>query len=118
VVTRDRIVVGAHYGWRDWLVQRISAVVMAAYTLLVLFLLLWHGGLDHAAWKATFGSELFRLCSFVFMLSLLWHAWIGMRNIAMDYVKPVGVRLAVDVIVIGVLTGYAGWTIRILWAGV
>ena len=41
-----RVVVGAHYGWRDWLVQRVSAVVMALYTLLVLFLLLRSGGLD------------------------------------------------------------------------
>ncbi len=46
MVTANRIVVGAHYGWRDWLVQRITAVVMALYTLLVLGLLLWFGGLD------------------------------------------------------------------------
>src|SRR4030095_2217886 len=74
MVTRDRIVVGAHYGWRDWLVQRISAVVMALYTLLILGLLLWFGGLDFDAWKATFADGMFRLATFVFMLSLLWHA--------------------------------------------
>ena len=93
-MTPNRIVVGAHYGWRDWLVQRVSAVVMALYTLLILALLLWFGGLDYAAWKAAFGSD---ALSFAppssFILSLLWHAWVGMRNICMDYVKPVGVRL-------------------------
>jgi succinate dehydrogenase / fumarate reductase membrane anchor subunit len=118
VVTPNRIVVGAHYGWRDWLVQRISAVVMALYTLLIVALLLWHGGLDYAAWKATFGNELFRLATFIFMISLLWHAWVGVRNIAMDYVKPVGVRLTVEVLVIAALVGYAGWTIQVLWGGV
>jgi len=117
-VTPNRIVVGAHYGWRDWLVQRISAVVMALYTLLIVALLLWHGGLDYAAWKATFGNELFRLATFIFMISLLWHAWVGVRNIAMDYVKPVGVRLTVEVLVIAALVGYAGWTIQVLWGGV
>lgn len=117
MVTPNRIVVGAHYGWRDWLVQRISAVVMALYTLLILVLLLANGGLDYAAWKATFGGEPFRLATFVFMVALLWHAWVGVRNIAMDYVKPVGVRLAVQVAVIALLVGYAGWTIQILWAG-
>ena len=116
-MTPNRIVVGAHYGWRDWLVQRISAVVMALYTLLILALLLWHGGLDYAAWKAVFAGEAFRLATFVFMASLLWHAWVGVRNIAMDYVKPVALRLAVQVAVIGLLVGYAGWTIQILWGG-
>jgi succinate dehydrogenase / fumarate reductase membrane anchor subunit len=118
MVMPNRVVVGAHYGWRDWLVQRISAVVMALYTVLILALLLWYGGLDYAAWKATFGSEPFRLATFVFMLSLLWHAWVGVRNIAMDYVKPTGVRLAVQVVVIALLVGYAGWTIQVLWGGV
>ena len=67
--------------------------------------LLWHGGLDYAAWKATFASELFRLATFVFMLSLLWHAWVGVRNIAMDYLKPVGVRLTFEVVVIALAGG-------------
>ncbi|MCC7326310.1 MAG: succinate dehydrogenase, hydrophobic membrane anchor protein [Burkholderiales bacterium] len=117
MVMRDRVVVGAHYGWRDWLVQRISAIVMALYTLLLLALLLWHGGLDYAAWKAIFGNGAFRLATFVFMMSLLWHAWVGVRNIAMDYAKPVGLRLAVQTVVIALLVAYAGWTIQLLWGG-
>jgi succinate dehydrogenase / fumarate reductase, membrane anchor subunit len=117
VVTQNRIVVGAHYGWRDWLVQRVTAVMMVAYTLLILGLLLWFGGLDFASWKATFGNEAFRIATFVFMVALFWHAWVGVRNILMDYVKPVMVRLALQVLVIGALVGYAGWTIQVLWGG-
>jgi succinate dehydrogenase / fumarate reductase membrane anchor subunit len=115
MVMPDRVVVGAHYGWRDWLVQRVTAVVMGLYTLLVLGLLLWFGGLDFGAWKAAFGNEAFRFTTFVFMVALFWHAWVGVRNILMDYVKPVMVRLALQVLVIGALVGYTGWTIRILW---
>lgn len=114
-MTAKRIVVGAHYGWRDWLVQRISAVLMALYTVLVLVLLLWHGGLDYAGWKATFASDAFRMATFIFMISVLWHAWVGVRNILMDYVKPVGVRLALQVAVIVTLVAYVGWTIQVLW---
>ena len=114
-MTPDRIVVGAHYGWRDWLVQRVTAVAMALYTLLILALLLWHGGLDHAAWKAIFAGEAFRLATFVFMASLLWHAWVGVRNIAMDYVKPVWLRLTLHVLTLLALVGYAGWVAQILW---
>ena len=113
----NRIVVGAHYGWRDWLVQRVTAVMMGLYTILILGLLLWFGGLDFASWKATFGNELFRIFTFIFMVALLWHAWVGVRNIFMDYVKPVGVRLTLQVLVIAALVGYAGWTIQILWGG-
>ena len=110
-----RVVVGAHYGWRDWLVQRMSAVVMALYTVLILYLLVHHGGLEYAAWKATFASEFFRLASFVFMLAVLWHAWVGVRNIAMDYVKPDWLRVTVQSAVVAALVAYLGWTIRVLW---
>ena len=114
-MTPNRIVVGAHYGWRDWLVQRVTAVAMALYTILILGMLLWFGGLDFAAWKSAFGNEAFRICTFVFMAALLWHAWVGVRNILMDYVKPVYVRLTLQVLVIAALIGYAGWTIQVLW---
>jgi succinate dehydrogenase / fumarate reductase membrane anchor subunit len=115
MVTPQRIPVGAHYGWRDWLAQRVTAVVMVAYTLLIMLLLLWHGGLDYAGWKATFANEPFRLSSFAFMAAVLWHSWIGLRNITMDYLKPVGLRLCVQVLVIAALVAYAGWSIQILW---
>ena len=116
-MTSSRIVVGAHYGWRDWLVQRVTAVAMTLYTLLILGLLLWYGGLDFAAWKSTFGNEAFRISTFVFMVALFWHSWVGVRNILMDYVKPVTLRLTLQVLVIGALIGYAGWTVQVLWGG-
>lgn len=115
MVTGNRVPVGAHYGWRDWLSQRVTAVVMALYTLLILGMLLWYGGLDYAVWLAAFRYEPFRIATFIFMIALLWHAWVGVRNIAMDYVKPVAVRLALQCVVIIVLVGYAGWTINVLW---
>ncbi|MEP6679205.1 MAG: succinate dehydrogenase, hydrophobic membrane anchor protein, partial [Betaproteobacteria bacterium] len=84
----------AHYGWRDWLSQRVTAAIMLLYTLLILAVVLWHGGVDHDAWKALFAHGAFKLASFLFMMALLFHAWVGVRNIAMDYIKPTGVRLA------------------------
>jgi succinate dehydrogenase / fumarate reductase membrane anchor subunit len=116
VVTRPlRQAVGAHYGWRDWLVQRVTAILMALYTLLVLAIALWNGGIDYPLWKDLFASGAWRLATFVFMLAVAWHAWIGVRDIWMDYVKPVGVRLALEVATIVVLVAYIGWTIQILW---
>ena len=107
--------VGAHYGLRDWLAQRATAVVMLAYTLFVAGILMWNGGLDHATWRAVMSHGAFRLASFLFMVALFWHAWVGVRNILMDYVKPIAVRLALQCMAIAALVAYAGWTIQILW---
>jgi succinate dehydrogenase / fumarate reductase, membrane anchor subunit len=114
MVTR-RQAVGAHYGLKDWLVQRVTAVLMALYTLLVLAIALWNGGIDHALWKSLFASGAFRLASFLFMVALLYHAWIGVRDVFMDYIKPVGLRLALEVATVAVLVAYLGWTIQLLW---
>ena len=112
-----RNTVGAHYGLRDWLGQRVTAVVIALYTILLLVMLLWNGRFDFASWRGLFTSGAFRSLTFVFMLAVLYHAWVGMRNILMDYVKPVGVRLVLQVLVICASLGYIGWTIQILWGG-
>ena len=114
MVTR-RDAVGAHYGLMDWLVQRLTAIVMAVYTVLVLGIALWNGGIDYPLWSLLFASGAFKLASFVFMVALLYHAWIGMRDIFMDYIKPVGVRLTLEAVCVIVLVGYLGWTIQILW---
>ena len=107
--------VGAHYGWKDWLVQRVTAVVMASYTIYLLGIALWNGGFDYTLWRALFADGLFKLVTFVFMLSVCWHAWIGARDIWMDYIKPVGMRLLLEVFTLLVLVAYVGWTIQLLW---
>ena len=113
----QRQAVGAHYGLRDWLLQRLTAIVMAAYTLVLLGVALWHGGIDYALWTALFANGAFKLASFLFMAALLYHAWVGMRNIYMDYIKPVGLRLTLQAASVAVLIVYLGWTIQILWGG-
>ena len=112
-----RVAVGAHYGLKDWLAQRVTAVVMAVYTLLWLGVAVYHGGIDEALWRALFASAAFRVATLLFGLALLWHAWIGMRDIWMDYVKPTAVRLALEVITVVALAGYAAWLAEILWGG-
>lgn len=105
----------AHYGWRDWLAQRVTAVVMLLYTLLIFAVVLWNGGLDYAIWKSLFANHAFKLSTFLFMVALAFHSWVGVRNIAMDYLKPTGLRLVFQTIVICVLVAYLGWAIEILW---
>jgi len=109
-----RVIVGAHYGLKDWLAQRVTAVVMLAYTL-IFVLALGRVPISYTSWKALFAHQWMRLATFLLVASVLIHAWIGVRNIFMDYVKTTGWRLALQVIVILTLAGYAGWAMQILW---
>jgi len=113
VVTR-RHPVGAHYGLTDWLVQRLTAVVMIVYVVLFLGIVLWSGGIDYPLWQQLFAHGGFKLASMLFMVALLYHTWIGMRDIYMDYIKPLGVRLALQALTVVALAGYFGWTLQIL----
>lgn len=110
-----RLVVGAHYGWKDWLAQRVTAIVMAIYTVLLLALFLAAGDFSYEGWAGLFAMQWFKLATFVTFLALFYHAWVGVRNIWMDYVKPVSVRIALQVATLLWLIGCAGWTAQILW---
>ena len=111
----NRIVSGAHYGLRDWLIQRITAVVMVLYTLALAGYLLLQPVLDYSTWTLLFSSNPVRSFSLLFLLSVFYHAWIGVRDIAMDYVKPALIRLFIHVLVILTLLLYAIWSVLILW---
>ena len=109
------MVVGAHYGLRDWLAQRITAAIMAVYTVIVLAVLIGGAPIRYAVWKDLFAQGWMRVATLLFAVSLAWHAWVGMRDILMDYVKPAGARLTLEVAVLLVIAGYLGWSIQILW---
>ena len=110
-----RVVVGAHYGLRDWLMQRITAVVMLLATLVFAAFFLTHPSMQFEDWQAFFSYQAVRVLALLFFLSLFLHAWVGVRDILMDYIQPVGVRLTLQVVVIVTLVSYALWTVSILW---
>ena len=110
-----RLVVGAHYGLRDWLAQRITAAIMAVYTVIAAVLLLGKAPFTHAGLKDLFAQGWMRVATLLFAVSLAWHAWVGVRDILMDYVRPDGLRLALQVFFILLLASYLGWAVQILW---
>jgi succinate dehydrogenase / fumarate reductase, membrane anchor subunit len=114
-MTTRRIVVGAHYGLRDWLAQRVSAVVLLAYTLLLLGAVLFTRDLDYGSWAGMFSTVWMKVATLLAVLALSWHAWVGVRDIYMDYIKPTGVRLVLQVATVVALVGYAIWAVIILW---
>ena len=110
-----RLVVGAHYGLRDWLAQRATAVVMAIYTVILLIVFLTANNFSYAGWAGLFAQQWFKLITFAAVMALFFHAWVGVRDIWMDYVKPVALRLVLQVATIVWLIACAGWAAQILW---
>jgi succinate dehydrogenase / fumarate reductase, membrane anchor subunit len=111
-----RIVVGAHYGFRDWLSQRVTASLMALFTLVVLAQVIFsRGPIGYDKWAGIFAAQWMKVLTFTVVAALLWHVWVGMRDVLMDYVKPVGLRLVLQFLVIVWLLGCAGWAIQVLW---
>jgi len=111
-----RVVTGAHYGLKDWLVQRVSALVMATYLVLFVGAMVVCTPGNYEEWRAVFSPQWMRLATLLFFLSLFWHAWIGMRDILMDYVSSTAARLGLQVVVILLLVAYAAWAVQILWS--
>lgn len=111
-----RTVVGAHYGTRDWLAQRVTAVLMAVFTLVILArLLVTSGPVGYDKWAGLFAGQGMKMLTFATIVGLLYHVWVGMRDVLMDYVKPVGIRLVLQIFVIVYLLGCAGWAVQVLW---
>ena len=110
-----RIVVGAHYGLGDWLAQRITAIVMAVYGVILLVVVLRGAPLSYGVLKDLFTQGWMRVATLVFIVCYAWHAWVGMRDILMDYARPEGLRLGLQVLMLLIIAGYVGWTVQILW---
>ena len=110
-----RVVVGAHYGLRDWLSQRITAAVMAIFTLALIVQVLMPGPMGYEKWAGIFAHQWMKVLTFVVIVSIAVHAWVGVRDVLMDYVKAVGLRLGLQAATIAWLVGCAGWAVQVLW---
>lgn len=111
-----RVVTGARYGMRDWLMQRITAALMALFTIVLLAQVLFTSGpIGYETWAGIFAAQWMKMLTFAVIIAIMWHAFVGVRDIWMDYVKPVGLRLALHVFTIVWLVGCAGWAFQVLW---
>lgn len=110
-----RAIGGAHYGLRDWLAQRMSALIMLAYSLALLGFVLTHQPLQYADWRDLFQHQFVRFFTLLFALALFVHAWVGVRDVLMDYVRASWLRLTLQTATIAALLVYTMWTVSILW---
>ena len=112
----------SRYGTSDWLVQRVSAVVLGVYFTGLLAYLLLNGDLDYAQWQALFATTWMKFASLLALLSLCAHAWVGMWTVGTDYLTPrmAGkhanlLRFIYQAGTIVLTFIYLVWGIQILW---
>ena len=80
-------------GLTDWMLQRLSALVLLAFVLCVTGFYSWYQPINYDLWHGYFSSMPMKIFTFVSLLALLWHLWIGMWTVITDYIKPVALRL-------------------------
>lgn len=106
---------GARSGTGGWLLQRATALTLALALPALTILLLAMLPFDFAAWRGLFAAAWLRVAVLLTAIALALHAWIGMRDILMDYVRPTGPRLALGLAVVVVLAGSVAWLMTLLW---
>lgn len=108
-------ITGSHTGTGTWLLQRATAVVLALALPVLALYLLAAMPLDYAGWQKLFAPLWVRVLLLTTVTALALHAWVGVRDILMDYVHPVGLRLALYLAVIATLAGSVAWLAAILF---
>lgn len=99
-------------GLKAWFVQRLSAVYLALFgSYLVVHLVIWHP-LDHADFIAWMAAPLVAFGLLLFIPLLLVHAWVGVRDILIDYIKPIGLRLGLLSLIALLLLGSGLWAAK------
>jgi succinate dehydrogenase / fumarate reductase membrane anchor subunit len=110
-----RLVVGAHYGIGSWLLQRLTAVLMAVYFIGLFAYVMVKRDFSYPGWSEIFAPVWMKASTLIVILALLYHAWVGVRDIWMDYVKPTWLRLFLQVLTVLWLAACAVWSAQILW---
>ena len=107
---------GAHTGTGTWLLQRATAVALALALPGLAIYFLAALPLDFSGWQALFAPLWLRVLMLLTIAALALHAWVGIRDIFMDYVPHTGLRLALYLAVIVTLAGSVAWLVATLWS--
>jgi succinate dehydrogenase / fumarate reductase membrane anchor subunit len=112
-----------HRGVLEWVIQRVSAILLGAYTVWILGFLLTHPELDFESWQTVFKSPLIRVFSFVTLVGLCAHLWIGMWTVITDYITPLHLGSSAKSLqrlcqlgIAALICFYLIWGVFVLWS--
>lgn len=103
-------------GLHDWIIQRVSALVLAAFIIFLAVFFAMHQPMSFTVWHGLFSSTLMQVATMLALLALMWHAWIGIWMVFTDYIKCSKLRAVLEVIVLVALFSFFFWGITILWS--
>jgi len=104
-----------HQGLTDWFIQRVSAIVMAIYSIGMLAFFVMHPNLTFDDWHNLFACVAVKIATIIILISLLFHAWVGMWTVFTDYVKCYVARFTLHTIVILALMAFFFAALLVLW---
>ena len=102
-------------GLRDWIIQRVTWVIIAVYVVFLVTFMAVHAPLTHDVWCQLFRNNLMRLATVLTLLAILLHMYIIMWTIFTDYLKNTLVRVTAEVVVFISLLAFVIWGVMILW---
>lgn len=102
-------------GLRDWLIQRVTAVIMLVYLIVIGVFLFQHPEMTYDDWTGFFACPWIRVINSIVWLSMITHAWIGLWTVTTDYLKSFALRLTVQMLIIISLLGLFFWGILVFW---
>jgi succinate dehydrogenase / fumarate reductase membrane anchor subunit len=101
-------------GLRAWFIQRASAIYLMLFFLYMLLHFIADAPADHAAWQGWVAQPLVGFGLLLFFASLLIHAWVGIRDVVIDYVHPTAIRVSLLTVIGFGLIGCALWVLQII----
>lgn len=101
-------------GLRPWVIQRVSAVYITLFIIYLVYYGLSAESSGFEPWRAWLFDPVNSVGMGLFIIAVLFHAWIGIRDVILDYVHEIMMRIFVLALVMGVLAGSGLWAFRIL----
>lgn len=104
-------------GLRAWQLQRVTAVYLLFFIVFLLTHFFHDPPKSYLVWHAWMLSPAVSIAAIVFCVALLAHVWVGVRDVILDYLQPIALRVLVLALLGIGLIGLGAWAIRILWLG-
>ncbi|AXU95943.1 succinate dehydrogenase membrane anchor subunit [Erwinia persicina] len=102
-------------GIHDWLLLRAAAMVMTLYVIYLLGFIVMSGTLTYDIWRGFFSSSFTKVFTLLTLFSILVHGWIGMWQVLTDYIKPLALRMMLQLVIVVALLVYAIYGTVVVW---
>jgi succinate dehydrogenase / fumarate reductase, membrane anchor subunit len=103
-------------GLRDWMIQRVSAVIITLYTVFILGFLFTHPQMDYLTWRELFTPLWVKIFSLMTLMAFVLHSYIGLWTVFTDYIRPRALRFTMQILLRFMLIAFLIWGIQILWS--